>query len=289
MIDFPPVSYNIPFKFLSDELRRCFFRELAVNGAKHIVLGSALFPQLMARPELPEMIASELAAAGLSFMDSHAPCGLHWDMGAPFEDEKRARVLRIKLAIELAAFFKVRSMTLHLGRKSPEMTAEQRLENICRTLDELLPAAEENNITLCIENSFAYFGFPQTLFDIKERFPVDTLGFCFDAGHANMTIAPESYPQAAPVQSKVILEAMLPHIVNCHIHDNNGKHDLHDLPGRGNGDLTALLTMLKKAPRLQVIQSEVNIPGSGVSVRELVETFDQLMMSCRETPVSGKL
>ena len=278
MYSFVPVTYNIPFGYLGDELRRSFFNELALNGAKHVVLGAGLLPLLMSRPELPEMVASEMEETGLSFVDSHAPYGGHWDLAAPYEAEQPLKVLRLKLAIELAAFFKVRTMTLHLGKKGSCVSDGEYLDPIYKSLDELLPFAEEKKVILCIENGFAYRGFPQKILEIKERYPEDTLGFCFDAGHANMTTAPESFQGTVGrrTTSEEILEVMLPHIVNCHIHDNDGVNDKHDLPGRGCADWERIVAKLRTAPRLQVIQSEVNIASRGVAVRELVETFDKL-------------
>lgn len=271
-----PITYNLPFKFIGDDTRRIFFHELAVNGAKHVVLGTGLLPQMMARPELPEIVAAELEAEGLSFVDSHAPYGLHWDIGDPFEKEWNTKILRLKLSIELAAFFNVRTMTLHSGKLSSGVTPEQRFINICRALDELLDFAEKCKVTLCLENGFAYLGFPQTLLDVKERYPVDTLGFCFDAGHANMRTAPDPARQNGNFCALDFLDAMLPHIVNCHIHDNDGMHDQHDLPGRGCADWNKIVALLKKAPRLQVLQSEVAIAGNTVAARELVETFERI-------------
>ena len=269
-----PVSYNIPFLNLAEPMHRSFFRELALNGARHVVLGTGMLTQMIAQPELPEVIAAELEEAGLSFADSHAPYGLHWDLSAPFEAERGARTLRMLLAIELASFFKVGTMTLHLGKKSPEMTPEQRVDAVCRSLEKLVPFAEEKKVTLCLENGFAYLGFPQQLLTIRERFP--SLGICFDAGHANMSVAPDPAAAGKVPEMKEILEALLPHIANCHIHDNDGSCDRHDLPGRGNADWEYICGKLKEAPRLQVIQSEVNIPKNGVAIRELVETFRRM-------------
>ena len=276
MKTFLPVSYNIPFPFIPDEMRKTFLHELAVNGAKYVVLGSGLLPELMARPELPEIIGSEMRNEGLEFMDAHAPYGPHWDIGAPFESERPARMLRMKLAIELAAFFKVRTMTLHMGKLHEGMRAEERFANVCRSLEELLPFAESRGVTLCVENGFAYLGFPQNLLAVKKEFPTDALGFCFDAGHANMKFAPDPEKQAWEVDEEAFLDAMLPHMVNCHIHDNDGMHDKHDLPGRGCADWERIVSKLKKSPRLQVIQSEVNLRSNIVAVRELVGTFDKI-------------
>ena len=271
-----PVTYNFPFKHLNDEVRKIFFHDFAVNGGKYVVLGAGLLPQMISRPELPEMVAAELAAENLEFMDSHAPFGLHWDVGSPFEKEKAARLLRMKLSIELANYFSVKTMTIHLGKKAPEVSYEERLEAVCRTLDELLPFAEEKKVTLCLENGFAYLGYPRILLEIKERYPEETLGFCFDAGHANMSLSPDPERQQPAPTLEEFADIMLPHMVNCHLHDNDGSHDLHDLPGRGCVDWEMLAGKLQKAPRLQVIQSEVNMVSNTVSLRELTETFNRI-------------
>ena len=271
-----PVTYNIPFHLLSDEMRRCFLRELALNGAKHVVLGQSLLTMLIERPELLQQIASEMEENALAFKDAHAPTNAHRDLGCAFAAERKGVLLRQKLALETAAFFNVKTMTVHLGKRAPELSEESFYDMIYSALDELLPFAEERKITLCIENSYARKGFPGALFKIKEKFPVDTLGFCFDAGHANIVCDPETKEKVQGIDSEEILTAMLPHIVNCHIHDNDGSRDQHDLPGRGCADWPRIIAQLKKAPRLQVIQSEVAIPSNGVAVRELVETFERL-------------
>ena len=53
-------------------------------------------------------------------------------------------------------------------------------------------------------------------------------------------------------------------------------HDRHDLPGRGCVQWQKLVPLLKSAPRLQSVQSEVHMAVHGVAVRELVETFERL-------------
>ena len=41
-----------------------------------------------------------------------------------------------------------------------------------------------------------------------------------------------------------VLDRMLPHIVNCHLHDNDGTDDQHLLPGDGTLDWTAVAALL---------------------------------------------
>ena len=270
-----PLTYNIPFNLFSDELRRCIFREFSLNGAKHLVLGTTLIGMTLEDPALLKKVSTEMADAGLSFCDSHAPYGHHWDMGCVFEDERPAHLSRLKTVIDTVAYFNVKTMTIHMGIPSEGVTPEKHFSNVCSTLEQLLPYAEERGIIICVENTFAWRGYPEKLFRLKEMFTTDTLGYCFDAGHANMTTKPETL-EKAPLDTFGFLENMLPHIVNCHIHDNDGMHDMHTLPGRGCGQWQKLIPILKSAPRLQSVQSEVHMALNGIAVRELVETFEKL-------------
>jgi len=45
--------------------------------------------------------------------------------------------------------------------------------------------------------------------------------------------------------------------VTCHLHDNDGSDDTHSMPGDGTINWNKVIPLLRKAPRLQVIQSEV--------------------------------
>ena len=61
--------------------------------------------------------------------------------------------------------------------------------------------------------------------------------------------------------------------VVCHLHDNDGTGDYHNLPGRGNIDWNKTMKLLENAPRLMALQSEVAVARHGISCKELVETF----------------
>ena len=73
-----------------------------------------------------------------------------------------------------------------------------------------------------------------------------------------------------------LLEKMLPHIVNCHLHDNNGAQDEHKLPGDGCVDWSHVMPLLRQAPRLQLLQSEVVTARHGISTGKLLERFNKL-------------
>ena len=114
-------------------------------------------------------------------------------------------------------------------------------------------------------------------------------GCCFDAGHAHlMAPAPgkrrsgyfvemdwawgnkiEEYPNA--------YERLAPHIVTCHLHDNDGYSDAHELPGTGTIDWKTLIPKLKKSPRLISMQTEVRTIPAALPVGKLCDTFRKLM------------
>ena len=79
-----------------------------------------------------------------------------------------------------------------------------------------------------------------------------------------------------PAWDDDILGKMLPELINCHLHDNYGNIDEHDLPGKGNINWEKTVRLLQQAPRLKAIQSEVIINRVNVSVKELVEKFKEL-------------
>ena len=143
---------------------------------------------------------------------------------------------------------------------------------------------------MALENSWDRANSADSLLKIKALYPTDYLGFCYDSGHANIIDNGRLYPNgvawerwqalgiAEPVWEDQTLEKMLPYVVNCHLHDNDGSRDAHDLPGRGNVNWAKTVSLLRQAPRLQVIQCEVNYLINTIAIREMVETFDKLFI-----------
>ena len=119
---------------------------------------------------------------------------------------------------------------------------------------------------------------------------VTLLGICFDAGHSNLCAKGYLHEGNNSVHRAVwqkvfnkepdwddqICEKMLPEIVTCHLHDNDGGKDQHLLPGKGNIDWDRISGLLKQAPKLKYIQSEVSVVPNRVSLQELRETFERM-------------
>ena len=220
-------------------------------------------------------------------MDAHAPFGSKQDLNCPVETFHPQAMLRQKLALQIAAEMGVKTITVHVGNEPhhPDHPVERQFDFIKRSLDELLPFAESLGIIICIENIWHQLSTPERLLAIKKEFPTDALGFCYDSGHANLMDKGRNNPDSNPFKAwgtvppqfdDHILEKMLPHVVNCHLHDNNGRLDDHIVPGLGTVNWKKIIPLLKKAPRLQVVTSEVIPIRTMSSIRDICVSLEEL-------------
>ncbi|MBR2373082.1 MAG: sugar phosphate isomerase/epimerase [Lentisphaeria bacterium] len=287
-----PVTFYFEFDYGNDRLRPYIMSEFARYGAEHLVLSKVLIDRIIAEPGIEDILLKEMADNGLSFCDAHAPYGPLVDMNCPWQEKKHIVRSRLKLALEICAYMKVDTITMHLGNNhfvpASSIPDEEHIARMEESLAELLPIAEKLGITICIENIWFSVNTPDVLNRIKSHFPTDALGFCYDAGHANIMDNGRLYATGngwngwrdagkEPVWEDRALEKMLPNVVNCHLHDNNGWRDEHTLPGKGKVNWAHIMGLLKTAPRLKAIQSEVLPVFSGTFIKELVEKFDELV------------
>ena len=285
-----PLTFYFDYSRFPEKVRRSYLHEAAVNGVRHIILNEQMVEQILYDPHWSKILCDEVAAEGITFVDSHAPYGPELDMNSPLEDEHEILVLRHKLHLNIARMMGVDTMTIHTGNdyRFPHIPFEKHVERIYRMLDKLVPAAEECKVVLCIENIWLQTNTPEMLLQFKSRFDSEYLGFCYDAGHANImnngryhttSRAHEGWQAmgaAEPKWDDAILEKMLPYIVNCHLHDNNGAQDQHNLPGRGNVDWDHVSKLLLTAPRLRSLQSEVVPLRNSIATKDLVAKFQEL-------------
>ena len=285
-----PVTYFFSFKNAGESLRPYLMHEFAVNGAKHLVLGDNLVSEIMQDHTAADRLRKEMEAEGLSFRDAHAPFGSILDLNCPDPDFRPQMILRHKMAIRISAMMGVDTITIHPGsdRFFPEIPLEKHFDLMRDGLDQILPEAEACGVTVCIENSMSRAACPAAVVKLKSEYDTDALGLCYDCGHANQLDMGRYKPGGTiwkfwqivgvdePEWDDRIIEKMLPQMVNCHLHDNDGSGDTHALPGNGNVNWKKIIPLLKhQAPRLKVIQSEVRMPGSG-SIRELCAKFAEL-------------
>ena len=291
-----PVTHLFHKTDMPLDLQKVFLREYAANGIKHIVLSDTMISRIMANSSERFFYKDLAGETDLVFTDAHAPFGTYVDMNCPIPELRKEKILRARLAMEIASEFGIESMTFHVGSpRHPGYTMEELHAEALRTIEELLPYAEKCGLILCIENSWYPTATADKLLDIKNHFSTDTLGFCFDSGHAHIAECAEfldredcalvkgyALVNEKPQTEKNTLEKMLPHIVNCHLHDNSGLKDDHMIPGHGTIDWEKIISTLSKAPRLKCIQNEALEPfypqvTPGASIRKMAENFESIL------------
>lgn len=286
-----PLTYLFEFDKVDAAGRRNFLAQFADCGVKHLVLSSPLLNIMAESRDTTADIKREMESFGLSFCDAHSPYGEHQNLNCPYLEERKSLAVRLKMYMNIAAYFGVDTMTYHIGNDIlyPDIPMQTHIDRACSMLEAILPEAEKLNMTLCLENIFVRSSTADIILDLVRKFDTPHLALCFDSGHANVMekghCAPDSiayrYWKLSPGEpewedSLVKLKRMLPYVVNAHLHDNDGIGDHHTIPGKGNVNWREILPLLLSAPRLKVLQSEVQMFRNGLCVKETVESFERI-------------
>lgn len=283
-----PITFFYDFEHLSDRDRQTVMYEFAANGARHLVLSDTLLNMIGGASKLYRALRTEAAAAGLDFVDAHAPFRDDCDPDCPDPAARPFMLAHLKLMLQVVSDFGIRTCCVHIGSTFfRAYTPEQHRDAMCRTLDEVLPLAEQLDVTICLENIFTPLNTVDDVLYYLGKYPSAHLGACFDSGHANIMENGMKLPECCAVKRFAgadmpmhwehdVLDRMLPHIVNCHLHDNDASADQHLLPGKGTIDWNKLVPKLLSAPRLQCVQSEVIPLRTQQPIRPLCEKFQEL-------------
>ena len=165
----------------------------------------------------------------------HAPM-TDVNIGSMYEPMRRASVAEVQKTVEACGKLGVALVTIHPGFVQGIAFLRKSVigEQTKRSLVELERIAEDNGVTLAVENMPD--GINATCTTAKELLQVvdgTSLGLCFDMGHANT---------AGQV------DEMLRHVHmfrNVHLHNNDGSWDQHDIIDRGSADLVKVMSALK--------------------------------------------
>ena len=281
-------------------------REFIDNGCRRFTFTDGLLNEiLLKRPEKKEFLRDLCRDLKIEFVSAHGLCGLYYDLDIPDPEERKTMIRDHIRAMELAKEFGSQTYTVHVGAYyycHKRMPVEVLRQNALDALKQLVPEAERIGIIVAVENSFEKPNSAKEVLSLVTPFDGNpAIGVCYDAGHANcMCSAPgkkhEDYPEyfrnswwdKGVEFEDGALDLLKPHVVTCHLHDNNGLSDLHALPGDGTVDWKDLIAKLQECPRMLDYQSEVNCvggtnwaglspaPAGGYSVRRLTETFRKL-------------
>lgn len=283
-----PITYGLRWNVVSKELLPVVMEVVASYGIRNIVLTDAMVYRL-SDLDMHELFLKSAQAAGLTYVDAHAPLAETELLGLPPEKNRNAMLRSAENTLHLAAEFGCKTCTFHCWNWRPDThDAEERFGFVCDSLERLLPVAEKTGVIIALENVWSPPCTADMLVRVMKHFDSPWLGLCYDSGHAFIFDYGRNNPARScvlkswkcPVEEipwdGMMLEKMLPWIVNCHLHDNHGYDDEHLLPGQGLIDWKKVTSLLLSAPRLQCIQSEVIVKWEEGQVKNLKSNFEKI-------------
>ncbi len=170
-----------------------------------------------------EMLVSRLGSWGIRVHSVHSPFGPSCDFSSLDDRVHERGVDGVIDAMEFARVVDAGVVIVHASDARPS-DYNRRLDRARGVLRELSTVAQESGAVLAIENlPPQYLGHtPEEIFGLMNG-GSSSMGVCFDSGHANLS-----------GRFMDFAEALLPHAVTTHLHDNDGVDDQHRFPGDGS-------------------------------------------------------
>ncbi len=165
----------------------------------------------------------------------HAPF-MDLSPGAVDPKVREVTIERFSRTLDAAALLGAGAVVVHSGYEKwkYDFNVELWLKNSVRTWQGIIEKASEVGARLAVENIFE--DEPSNLVLLMRELGSEHFGICFDTGHMNIF---SSVPLAE------WLDALVPHIIELHLHDNNRDKDAHLPVGDGSFDFGALFGALK--------------------------------------------
>ena len=201
-------------------------------------------------------VKAELGEIGLRLHSLHAPFA---DVDLADKDSfKRDVSLRLMMkSLDYCVELECPIMVLHANSSESlkYLTREAMKRNTIDSVKTLADYAGDLDVKIALENLLEYGAnrFGSTVADLKliiRNVGSDSVGICFDTGHAN-TIRREGFSP-----EKEIIRAGKK-LFTLHIHDNDGLEDRHWPLGRGTIDWPKVLEALRRVNPDLVLMHEV--------------------------------
>ncbi|MDP3804639.1 MAG: sugar phosphate isomerase/epimerase family protein [Candidatus Omnitrophota bacterium] len=221
----------------------------------------------------------------------------YYSLASPDEEERELAVGVAKNTIRYARMFGAKAVVLHAGRvqikdRMRELAAltgdteafnalkaqmirerdEKKggyLDNVIKSLAELVPYASQMKVLLGIENRYYYREIPliDELEAIFNNFNSGEVFYWHDAGHA------EVFDRLGITKHEDLLERFANRLIGVHLHDIMGVMDDHKPPGLGTFDFRILKPYLKK-DTIKVI--EAHHPATANQIRKGAEYLKKI-------------
>ena len=162
---------------------------------------------------------------------------MSWDPSHLDEEQRKEISARFIKLIRDHADLMAPMVTLHASNEPPLEEHPQRIDQVCRTIEEMLPTARELGFVInveflprrCVGNSV------EELQRIVSRFDPGQVGICLDVNHIMNRY--KELPQ--------MIDELAPRIKSFHIADYDGVDETHWLPGQGIHDWAELMKHIR--------------------------------------------
>jgi len=208
---------------------------------------------LYSRHEIAQ-IGRWLDAYSLTMLDLHGSAGLEKAWMSLEEFRRLAGLELVENRLAMTAELGGDAVVMHLPHLANP--PERQWDQVRRTLDELQPIAATLGVRIALEN---YASNRPEDWDALERalswYGDDVVGFCWDAGHANI----------GDCDGLARAETIIDRLLVTHLHDNDGTGDQHRPPYDGTLDWQRLTRIVAASPYRKPLTLEVGMGASGIS------------------------
>jgi len=188
--------------------------------------------------------AGELLVHGPS-LSFHAPF-MDLSPGAVDSLVREATMNRINHVLDIAEVLRPKAIVCHSGYEKWRyaLKVDWWLEKSLLTWHAVNKRASEIGVKIAIENIFE--DEPSNLKMLMENMNSDNFGICFDTGHFNLF---------SKVRLEDWMEALNPHIIELHLHDNDRTSDQHLPVSEGTFDFGKFFHLLKNRDCIYTIEA----------------------------------
>jgi sugar phosphate isomerase/epimerase len=177
---------------------------------------------------------------------------------------RMSMVDEVKRALEIADVIPFRYLIQHFGVSRQEFD-ERRIDSAFSSLEEIKVFAGQRGVQVLLENTPNEHSSAERLNHFLGQTHLD-LGYCFDIGHAHIGQGVEHE-----------FDLMKERIRSTHVHDNNGREDLHLYPLKGNIDWRKAMHLLRsRQGQYPLLLELAEPPGLERPVEEAKRAFEKL-------------
>jgi len=197
--------------------------------------------------------------AGVIISQVHGPW--IWPPHDDTPENREERLEKMKRCLKATRLLGCPYMVVHpimpFGIEDKDLGKEAETRALNRAFfTELLKTAHEEEVTIALENMpMPHFsiGSPEEIMDFVKEMNDDRLLICLDTGHVSVYDSRQPH-EALPVFGD--------YLKVTHVHDNNGKNDLHLLPYHGVIDWDAFSRALRESGFDGVLSLETEPKGT---------------------------